>query len=137
MDARDLARRVHRFLATLPDGSAVEVIFYAHLGIGLFAIGGLLFAGAGLAWSVAAGVGSFVVLMLMMLHRYTLWVAALLGTALASGYCGLIGWAIGSMTKIASGALLGAAVGVALGFWVAATSYASFLRSRNRRHSPS
>jgi hypothetical protein len=98
-----------------------EVILYADLAIAVLSVGALTLHGVPWPWATAAGVGTLTLLLLMLLDRRTVWVAAFLGSALASAYCGVLGWAFGFH-------VVGAALGGLIGFAFAASAYVPLLR---------
>jgi hypothetical protein len=132
VDARRAALRLHEALGSVPDGPGLEVVFYAHIGIGIVTTVALLWWGLSFAWAIAAGVGSIVALCAMIFERHTIWIAAFLGTTLASAYTAGLGWLLGHHANGAYGPWLGGATGLAIGFMLAAVSYVRFARRFRR-----
>ena len=76
--------------------------------------------GAPWPWAAAAGVATLSLLLVMLLDRRTVWIAAGLGSALAGLYCGLLAWALWSR--------MGAVLGGLAGSVLAASAYVPLLR---------
>ena len=111
-----------------------EPVFYAHVGIGIVAAIALTFATTlGLDVCVAIGVATVVVLSACLLHRVTVWFAALLGTAMAASYVAAIGYVVGHAGRTPWLPPTAAAIGAIVGGGLAARAYATFIR-RARAH---
>lgn len=133
-----LLRRAHAFfVCEWPNERAAEIVAYAHGGVGLAVAGALAwFASLPALWSLGGGALTFLVLTAFVFNRYTVWLAALLGSGMAAATVGCLGWFVGHGAEWVHGPVLGTIVGGLLGAGVAIPAYVSFIRgSRQTRTS--
>jgi hypothetical protein len=125
--------RLHEAWSEASSGPDAEIVGYAHIGVGILtAI--ILAVGAHMEiWlAMAAGVGVVGLLTGCLFHRQGVWIAAILGTILATGYAAGLGWFFGHIGRAAWWPWLGALAAGLVSFAFAASAYRGYI-IRTRR----
>ena len=129
MGFRLLRRLLSFFVCEWPNERAAEIVAYAHVIVAIAISAGLVWgAGWSAAWALAVGGGAFVMLMACVCHRYTVWLAALLGSGVSAATMGSLGWLLGHAWQWSYGPTAGTISGAIVGAAAAIPAYVSFIR---------
>jgi len=133
------ARAVHHWIVDESrDGRAAEIVAWSNAATALALAAAVAFA----AWSrwpgqapwmgLAAFAGSFVLLRIALVHRVTVWIAALLGTLTVGAVAGGLAWFFAHVIEDSPSApILAAAVASLLAAAPAASAYAKLAKRRS------